>query len=98
MTEKRLICPVCDRGTLTERTYKENFKLDQGTVPVEGLTYCECDSCGADPVLKEQLRRNHRRVIDAQRYAGALSKGKESDELRIKVPHVDSPLLSGTGR
>ena len=85
MTEKRVICPVCERGTLTQHTYSEDFKHNEGTVHVEGLEYCECDSCGADPVLKDQLRRNHKRVVDAKRAADGLLTGAEIRKLRERL-------------
>lgn len=63
----RLTCPVCEQGALTLETFADDFKHGAGTVRVSDLECCRCDHCGADPVLADQIARNHQRVASARR-------------------------------
>lgn len=77
MTNEKMMCPVCDEGELVAGTYADDFKHNNGTVHVEGLEYCLCTLCGADPVLSDQVRRNHLKVADAKRAKEGLLTGQE---------------------
>jgi HTH-type transcriptional regulator/antitoxin MqsA len=77
MTIETIICPLCDEGELTLGTYADDFKHNNGTIHVEGLECCICNTCGADPVLPEQVRRNHLIIADAKRVKEGLLIGLE---------------------
>jgi len=79
---KKLICPVCEEGTLTPEVYAEEFAHPNGPIVVEGLECHLCDACGADPVLEDQVRRNHARICDAKRRASGLLAGPEIKQAR----------------
>jgi hypothetical protein len=59
-------CIVCDEGELTPMTY--NWELRDGTA-VYGLECYQCDLCGADPVMPDQIERNEVRIAEAKRLA-----------------------------
>lgn len=61
-----MICPLYEEGTLTLITFADDFEYQGSVVHVEGLEGCECDTCGADPILEAQIRRNHVRVANAK--------------------------------
>lgn len=99
MTAQPQVCPLCDQGTLIPRTYGDDFKHHDGTIRVEGLEYCECDHCGADPVLKDQVRRNHRRIADAKRRADGLLSGEDilGIRARLELSQQEAAQLFGGG-
>jgi hypothetical protein len=55
-------CPVCDIGKL----YPSTWEMDE----VE-LECCFCDHCGCDPIMPDQIRRNERKMRDAESRRGA---------------------------
>ena len=63
------VCPVCERGTLSAERYSEQIQHNGKSLTVEDLERCRCDTCDADPVLTEQIRRNQVRICDAKRQA-----------------------------
>ncbi len=85
MKKNKMICPVCDEGHLTPRLYSDHFKHNTGSVFVEGLEYCGCDLCGADPVLADQIKRNHLKIADAKRKADGLFTGDEIRTIRAML-------------
>lgn len=82
MTIEDLMCPMCERGGLTPRTYSETFQHRGADLVVEGLKYYVYDGCEADPVFEDHIRRNHVRVVDARRQADGLLTGREILALR----------------
>ena len=99
MINQDLICPVCEEGQLHEATFADDFKHGDSTIHVEGLECFECESCGADPVFKDQIRRNHLRVADAKRTADGLLAGEEIKAIRadLGLSQSESALLFGGG-
>ncbi|WP_262460190.1 type II toxin-antitoxin system MqsA family antitoxin [Alloalcanivorax balearicus] len=72
-------CPMCEEGQLEPRTHTVMIRSNDRPLAVEGMEYCACPVCGADPVLVDQIARNERRVADAKRAEmGMLT----SDEIR----------------
>ncbi len=76
------ICPMCEEGHLTPTTFEGDFKHNGDTIHVGGLECHRCGTCGADPVLEDQIRRNHRRIADAKRRPDGLLLGSEIKALR----------------
>jgi len=99
MKNSDLICPVCEEGHLNESTFTDDFKHGDSTVHVENLECFVCDSCGADPVFKDQVRRNHLRVTDAKRKFDGLLLGEEIKSIRLHIglSQSDAALLFGGG-
>lgn len=82
MQRDELICPMCEEGHLTPATFEGDFKHNGDTIHVDALECFRCDACGADPVLEDQIRRNHRRIADAKRRSDGLLAGDEIKLLR----------------
>jgi hypothetical protein len=62
-------CPWCEVGNLTPVVWGAKFTfIDK---PVEGLEGMKCDTCDAEPILTDQIRRNEVK-IDAARAADYL--------------------------
>ena len=99
MKNPDLICPVCEEGQLHETTFTDDFKHGDSTIHVEDLECFACDSCGADPVFKDQIRRNHLRVADAKRISDDLLTGEEIKRIRadLGLSQSDAALLFGGG-
>lgn len=73
-------CPMCEVGQLEGRTHTATIRHNGEPLVIEGMEYCECPVCGADPVLVDQISRNECRLADAKRAAmGMLT----SDEIRL---------------
>lgn len=67
----QIICPVCDEGILTPSIYEDWFDnippmLGIDKIRVCNLEYHVCDSCGAEPILADQIVRNHEKVKEAR--------------------------------
>lgn len=77
MSNEPILCPVCEEGHLYESRFAGDFKHGDRTIHVEDLECCRCDVCGADPVLEDQIRRNHLKVADAKRKSDGLLTGEE---------------------
>lgn len=99
MKNPELICPVCEEGQLHETTFSDDFKYGNSTIHVEDLECFECKSCGADPVFKDQIRRNHLRVADAKRISDGLLTGEKIKTIRadLGLSQSDAALLFGGG-
>ena len=67
MSDSTIICPVCDKGTLTKEAYSDEFKHGRHTVTVDGLEGYLCDACDSEPISPQQIRRNQRKIADAKR-------------------------------
>lgn len=79
------ICPMCEKGKLTESTYTGRFKHGNKTIQVKGLQCCFCDLCGADPVLTEQMIYNQIKVADEKRKRLGLLTSAEVKDIREKL-------------
>lgn len=99
MSKNPVICPMCEAGTLTPITYSDQFLLKGGELAVDGLEGYECPNCGADPILKDQIRRNHLRIMDARRRADGLLTGSEIRTIRhsLKLSQQEASDLFGGG-
>lgn len=99
MDTKPKTCPMCEAGTLTPVTFAEDFEHRGTTLHVEGLEAYECDTCGADPVLQEQILRNQTRIADAKRHADGLLTSGEIRAIRntLHLSQQDAALLFGGG-
>lgn len=82
MSDKKLLCPMCEEGHLHSARYAQDFTYRGQTLHMEELEGYECDVCGADPIFEDQIRRNHRRIADAKRSADGLLTGDEIKALR----------------
>jgi HTH-type transcriptional regulator/antitoxin MqsA len=93
------ICPVCEQGTLSPETYSEDIRHNGATLTVSGLERCRCSHCDADPVLRDQIRRNQVRLCDARRLADGLMTGEKIRALRERfgLSQPDAAAVFGGG-
>lgn len=77
-----LTCPVCEEGHLTESTFADDFKHGKKTLHIDGLECYLCNTCGADPVFPDQIRRNHLHIADFKRVEDGLLTGAEIKNIR----------------
>ncbi len=78
------ICPICDTGALSPVTFDDFFDFNGDKILVEGLEGSLCDTCGADPILRNQILRNQRVIADAKRKKLGYLSGIEILRIRNK--------------
>lgn len=70
-----LNCVVCDSADIIATTYSDYFLVtprdfDGPKMLVEGLECYLCNTCGADPIEYDQIKRNEERIrIVREQYA-----------------------------
>ncbi|MBK1720978.1 type II toxin-antitoxin system MqsA family antitoxin [Thiocystis violacea] len=99
MNDKQPICPLCETGELSPITYEDTFQHHGADLVVSELEGYECPLCGADPIFEDQIRRNHRRIMDAKRRADGLLTSDEIRALRerLKLTQKDAAEFFGGG-
>lgn len=99
MQRDELICPMCEEGHLTPATFEGDFKHNGDTIHVGGLECHRCGTCGADPVLEDQIRRNHRRIADTKRRSDGLLAGDDIKLFResLCLTQQEAATLFGGG-
>lgn len=99
MSNEPILCPVCEEGRLHEAHFDGDFKHGDKVVHVDDLECYRCDACGADPVLEDQIRRNHLKVADAKRHMDGLLSGGEIRALRefLHLSQNEAAELFGGG-
>lgn len=99
MADQNTLCPMCDVGHLSPITYTMRIDYHGQPLVVEGLEANQCDTCGADPVLEDQIRRNQRRITDAKREVDGLLTGDEIVAMRkdLGLSQKDAAELFGGG-
>lgn len=99
MAETQPTCPMCDVGHLTPERYEDEFDYRGQKLQVADLECYVCNTCGADPVFEDQIRRNHRLVTDAKRRADSLLTGDEIKAMRddLRLSQKDASELFGGG-
>ena len=80
-----MLCPQCETGQLQPSTFEDDFNHGDGTLHIGDLECYVCDSCGADPVFTNQIRRNQLKITDAKRRHSGLLGGREIRELREQL-------------
>lgn len=93
------ICPVCEEGELQPRIGSLSIDYRGQQITVDGIEYCSCDACGADPVLATQTRRNDARIADAKRRHDGLLTGSEIAAIRkrLGLRQSDAAIIFGGG-
>lgn len=92
-------CPVCETGDLsTARTSLEIMHHGQH-LNVDGIDHSVCDSCGAEPILPEQIRKNDLRIADAKRATDGLLCSDEIRNLRhyLGLSQLEAAQIFGGG-
>lgn len=99
MSNKSNICPACEEGHLTESHYEGDFKHNGVVIHVADLECYICDTCGADPVFEDQIRRNHLKIADTKRRSEGLLIGKEIKAIRnqLQLTQREASALFGGG-
>jgi HTH-type transcriptional regulator / antitoxin MqsA len=99
MKTENITCPVCETGGLVKVIFSDDFPYNNKTVHVDNLEGCVCKSCGADPILKDQIKRNHQRIADAKRASDGMLIGQEIKKIReyFKLTQRAAAKLFGGG-
>ena len=94
----RNTCPICEKGTVSEKVHTGEVQHRDRVVRVPGLEYSECKECGADPVLAEQAKRNQLRFADAKRAVDGLLSSSDIRKARRYLgltQHAASSVFGG---
>jgi putative zinc finger/helix-turn-helix YgiT family protein len=94
-----LSCPVCEKGALRSESWDMEFEHAGQKAIAQGLEYSVCDTCGADPVLPEQARRNQVKISDARRQFDGLMSSYAIAEMRERfgLSQSEAAKLFGGG-
>lgn len=100
MNDTFKICPLCDEGELEVVEYTDSFKHGTKQIEVSGLLGCECDLCGGEPILPEQITYNQIKISDAKRVeAGLLSSAEiKAIRARLHISQREASLIFGGGQ
>jgi HTH-type transcriptional regulator/antitoxin MqsA len=92
-------CPFCEQGQLTPETYDDEFPYNGGSVAVHGLERCRCNVCRAEPILKDQIKRNQRRITGAKRAKDGLLAADEIRRIRelVHMSQSEAAKILGGG-
>lgn len=85
MSDKTNLCPICEKGNLSTATHTLKVKHGDTVLVIPDLEHSVCDSCGEEPVLTEQIRRNQLKVADAKRKADGLLTGAGVRSIREQL-------------
>jgi HTH-type transcriptional regulator/antitoxin MqsA len=93
------VCPVCEQGHLTAEVYVGEVQHNGSQLSVSGMERCRCDTCGADPVLVDQIKRNQIRIADARRACDGLLSADEIRHVRelMNISQAQAALILGGG-
>jgi len=99
MTNRTQTCPVCEAGGLSVVRTSLDIDYAGRTLTVDGIEHSVCNSCGAEPVLPEQIRRNDLRIADAKRSADGLLRSDQIRELRtlLGLTQAEAAQVFGGG-
>jgi HTH-type transcriptional regulator/antitoxin MqsA len=92
-------CPICGASNLTVDQHDAEFKHNGVALLVQGLERSVCSSCGARPVMTEQIKRNQVRIADAKRIHDGLLTGREIYSIRslLDLSQADAARVFGGG-
>lgn len=94
MNDLNMTCLNCEEGKLHARTYTHEVTCEGAKVQVRGMEYMVCETCGADPVLPAQAKRNQLRIADARRQHMGLLTGEQIRTVREKLG-LSQPQAAG---
>ncbi|MEJ8568264.1 type II TA system antitoxin MqsA family protein [Elongatibacter sediminis] len=99
-TELNCKCPECGQSTLVADTFDSSVEVNGVEYPVRGLEFSNCTNCGADPVLRDQARRNDGKFSDVRRAAQGLLTSQEIAAVRtgLGLNQRECSLLFGGGK
>jgi HTH-type transcriptional regulator/antitoxin MqsA len=99
MNSTNIECPFCEQGQLTPEIYDDEFQYNGSTVAVRGLERHSCNVCNAEPILKDQIKRNQIRITDAKRVSDGLLAADEIRHIRelLQLSQSDAARIFGGG-
>ena len=99
MSEPRINCPVCEAGALTPESHEIEIEYGGARLPIRNLEGYRCASCGADPILTDQIKRNQAKIADAKRQHDRLLSGAEICSARafLGLSQADASRIFGGG-
>lgn len=71
MTNRKIVCPICEMGTLNTKIEKELHTYKDTSAELD-LCYSECDVCYSQTATSIQLRQNKRAMIKFQKEVDGL--------------------------
>jgi HTH-type transcriptional regulator / antitoxin MqsA len=77
MNSSTTTCPICGADTLTAERYDGDVNHNGQSLTIRGLERSRCSTCGADPVMTDQIRRNQLVIADAKRRRDGLLTGDQ---------------------
>jgi HTH-type transcriptional regulator/antitoxin MqsA len=92
-------CPACEQGKLTPETYDDVFQNNGAPIQVHGLERYRCSVCSAQPIFKDQIKRNQLRIADAKRESDGLLTAEEIRRVRefAHISQSEAALIFGGG-
>jgi HTH-type transcriptional regulator/antitoxin MqsA len=92
-------CPVCETGSLSAALHDSSLQHNGTTLLVRGLEGYRCDSCDADPIFTDQIKRNQIRIADAKRTADGLLQSDQICSVRklLGLSQADAARVFGGG-
>lgn len=92
-------CSECREGRLHPSTWDSDFRHYDSSIHVTGLQSYLCDVCGADPVFRDQIIYNEKRIADVKRNATGRMTGRDVRRVREKLglTQQEAAVLFGGG-
>jgi HTH-type transcriptional regulator / antitoxin MqsA len=99
MNTTTIECPFCEQGQLTPEVYVDEFQYNGSSVTVRGLERHRCNVCAAEPILKDQIKRNQIRITDAKRVKDGLLTSEEIRCVRelVAMSQAEAAQILGGG-
>ena len=96
--EKDSRCPICEEGSLSERTSKNRVDYKGKAVELD-LHFSLCDSCGSEQVSVRQSRMNKRCMVAFKKRVDGLLTGSEVKSVRerLGLKQLDAARIFGGG-
>lgn len=106
MNQDSRLCPMCDEGSLVERTHERQETIDGHAFIIGGLVHSICDHCGEYITTPQQSRHNKRVIAEARQHAvderDRAQRLTPADILRIRkklgVTQVQAARVFGGGQ
>jgi HTH-type transcriptional regulator/antitoxin MqsA len=99
MTTNGLSCPVCEKTSLVPENFSDDFKFEGKPLHVDNLEGYRCTECNAEPIMPDQIKRNHSRITDAKRAVLGFLSGEQIREGRrsLGLSQPDAAVIFGGG-
>lgn len=92
-------CPICGAPNLAAEKYTAQLKHGGAELIVEDMERSHCASCGAQPVMTDQIKRNQIKIADGKRAHDRLLSSRDICTIRsvLGLSQADAALVFGGG-